>query len=329
MHTGFMKLTFLGTSAGMPTTERNVSALALAMDDAKQWYLVDCGESTQHQLLRCRYTLNNLKAIFITHIHGDHMYGLPGLITSASMQGRKAPLLICAPDGVQQFVEAALKYADVTNLPFNIEFIASDQPDFFYEDGQVSVTAHELSHRVPSFAYRFVEKTRSTQLNIDRLNTLGVPRSELWGLLQKGQSVTLEDGRRIQPEDVLQPPPANRIAIISGDNDKPELLEDALKGCHILVHEATLTEAALQKAGPVWMHSSAQRVAETAERAGVPNLILTHFSGRYQRSPNAGANSINAIKEEAERFYTGSLGLAQDLSEWSVTRNGQLIAEKS
>ncbi|MFK0571478.1 ribonuclease Z [Endozoicomonas sp.] len=324
-----MRLTFLGTSAGMPTTERNVTALALAIDDAKQWYLVDCGEGTQHQLLRCRYTLNNLKAIFITHVHGDHMYGLPGLITSASMQGRKAPLIICAPDGVQQFVEAALHYSDVTQLPFRIEFIQSDQSGFCYQDNQASVTAHELSHRVPSFAYRLVEKTLSTQLNIEQLNTLGVPRGKLWGLLQKGQTIILEDGRQINPEQVMQPPPTSRIAVIAGDNDKPGLLIDALQGAHLLVHEATLTDAALQKAGPVWMHSSARMVAEAAETSGVPNLILTHFSGRYQRSPSAGPNSIDALKAEAESFYSGNLGLASDLSAWTVDRSGQLIASQS
>lgn len=320
-----MRLTFLGTSAGMPTTERNVTALALAIDDARQWYLVDCGEGTQHQLLRCRYTLNNLKTIFITHVHGDHMYGLPGLITSASMQGRKTSLTICAPDGVQQFVEAALHYADVSELPFSIEFIRSDQSDFQYQDNQVTVTAHELSHRVPSFAYRFAEQTFSTQLNIEQLNALGVPRGELWGLLQKDQTITLEDGRQIHPEQVLHPPPESRVTIIAGDNDKPELLIEALQGAHLLVHEATLTDAALQKAGPAWMHSSARMVAEAAETSGVPNLILTHFSGRYQRSPEAGSNSIDALKTETECYYSGHIGLASDLSTWEVDRTGRLI----
>ncbi|USE37024.1 ribonuclease Z [Endozoicomonas sp. SCSIO W0465] len=320
-----MRLTFLGTSAGMPTTERNVTALALAIDDARQWYLVDCGEGTQHQLLRCRYTLNNLKTIFITHVHGDHMYGLPGLISSASMQGRQASMTICAPDGVQQFVEAALHYAGVSELPFSIEFIRTDQPAFKYQDSQVAVTAHQLSHRVPSFAYRFVEKTVSTQLNIAQLNALGVPRGELWGRLQKGQTVTLEDGRQILPEQVLQPPPASRIAIIAGDNDQPELLIDALQGSHLLVHEATLTDAALQKVGPVWMHSSARMVAEAAEASGIPNLILTHFSGRYQPFPSTGPNSVSAIKAEAEDYYSGNVGLASDLSIWALNRSGQLI----
>lgn len=182
---------------------------------------------------------------------------------------------------------------------------------------------------MPSFAYRFKEKTVSTQLNIEQLNALGVPRGELWGLLQKGQTITLGDGREILPEQVLQPPPASRIAIIAGDNDKPELLIDALQGSHLLVHEATLTDAALQKAGPVWMHSSARMVAEAAEASGVPNLILTHFSGRYQLSAKAGSNSIHALKAEAEAYYSGNTVMARDFSAWEVDRAGRLIESQS
>ena len=115
-----MKLTFLGTSAGLPTRERNVSSLALAMDDNKRWYMVDCGEATQHQLLRCRYTLKHLKAIFITHLHGDHIFGLPGLLSSAAMSGRTELLTICAPSGLESFIQVALGCGEKYEMPFEI-----------------------------------------------------------------------------------------------------------------------------------------------------------------------------------------------------------------
>lgn len=319
-----MRLTFLGTSAGLPTIERNVTALALAIDDSKEWYLIDCGEATQHQLLRCRYTLHHLQAIFITHIHGDHMYGLPGLLTSASMQGRTSPLTIYAPQGVEPFVLAALNCGDVHNLPFDLHFIRTDLPGFRYQDNHVSVTAHELSHRVPSFAYRFSEKTVSTHLNQPELERLGVPRGALWGRLQNNESITLADGRRVSPEQVKMPPPSPRIAVIGGDNDQPELLLDALKGAHVLVHEATVTQAVLEKVGPVWMHSSAKMVAEAAEKSGVPNLILTHFSGRYQLSPKAGGACVEVIREEARQYYHGIIALAEDLEAWELSREYSL-----
>ena len=176
-----MRLTFLGTSAGCPTLERNVTALAVAMDDDKEWYLVDCGEGTQHRLMRCRYTLSSLKAIFITHIHGDHMFGLPGLITSASMQGRKEPLTICAPDGVERFVRHALECADVKRLPFRLIFQSTDTEGFEYSDSHFSVTSHALSHRVPSFGYRFEESPRFGPLNQERLMALQVPKGSSVG----------------------------------------------------------------------------------------------------------------------------------------------------
>ena len=321
-----MKLTFLGTSAGMPTTERNVTALALAIDDSKHWYLIDCGESTQHQLLRCHYTLNNLQAIFITHVHGDHMFGLPGMLTSASMQGRSKPLTIYAPEGVKQFVTTALSCADVHDLPFKLDFVRTDTAGFAFEDEQFRVTAHELSHRVPSFAYRFCEKTYSTQLDTEQLESLNVPRGELWGLLQKGETVTLDDGSQVLPKQVLQSPPKKRIAIIAGDNDRPELLLDALQGSDLLVHEATVTQSTLDRADGQWMHSSAKMVAEVAQQANIPHLILTHFSGRYRLSKEAGESCVEVIRHEAEQFYHGQVELAQDLKSWHLTRDNELIA---
>ena len=323
-----MKLTFLGTSAGMPTTERNVTALALAIDDSKQWYLVDCGEGTQHQLLRCHYTLNNLQTIFITHVHGDHMFGLPGLLTSASMQGRTRPLTICAPEGVKEFVVTTLKYAAVRDLPFTLHFVRSDVPDFLYRDKGFEVSAHELSHRVPSFAYRFEEQTYSTRLDIEQLNQLQVPRGELWGKLQSGEVVTLDNGEQVSPEQVLVPPPKKRVAVIAGDNDQPDLLIDALKNADLLVHEATVTQEMLEQVGPIWMHSSAKMVAEAAHKSGIPNLILTHFSGRYRLSPQAEESCVEVIREEAAHYFQGKIELAQDLKSWHLNRNKELCMLK-
>lgn len=320
-----MKLTFLGTSAGMPTIERNVTALALAIDDSKNWYLIDCGEGSQHQLLRCRYTLCNLRAIFITHVHGDHMFGLPGLLTSASMQGRTDSLTIYAPKGVEEFVTTALRCADAHNLPFSLQFVRSDDPEFIFEDQNFTVTAHALSHRVPCFAYRFSEQTYCTKLNTDRLKELKVPRGELWGLLQKGDTIILEDGQKISPEQVMQSPPVSRTAVIAGDNDQPELLLGALKDADLLVHEATVTQEILDKAGSVWMHSSAKMVAEAAQKAQVPNVILTHFSGRYSLSKQVKETCVEVLKTEARQFYHGQIELAQDLKSWELSRSKILI----
>ena len=325
-----MRLTFLGTSAGSPTRERNVTALALAIDDSKEWYLIDCGEATQHQLLRCRYTLKNLQAIFITHIHGDHIFGLPGLLASASMQGRTQPLTLCVPEGVEAFVRAALygigKHQGLDEMSFELRFVRTDLPEFHYQDQYLTVTAHELSHRVPSYAFRLAEQVYSTQLDQSLLAQYGVPRGKLWGDLQNNRTITLADGRIVTPQQVKLPPPDSRIVVVGGDNDDPSLLLDALQGAQVFVHEATVTQEVLDKVGPIWQHSSAKMVAETAEQSGVPHLILTHFSSRYRRSPSAGSSSVEVIRQEASRYFHGTVTLAEDLKSWELNRTGSLIS---
>ncbi len=317
-----MRLTFLGTAAGLPSRHRNVTALILAKDDSKDWHLVDCGEGTQHQLLGSRYTLNHLETIFITHVHGDHMFGLPGLITSASMQGRTRPLLICAPEGVESFLRHSLKCAAVTNLPFDLVFKASDSPDFHHLAQDFTVTSHPLSHRVPCFAYAFDEHPEPAHLCPDKLAACNVPRGPLWGLLQHGQTVTLEDGTDITPEQVREQPAEGRFVIIGGDNDQPEILHDVMTRADLLVHEATFSSPVREKVGGQWMHSTPEQVGRAAEKAGVKHLVLTHFSNRYQRNPKPGQFGIAELKAEAEAVYSGTVTLAKDLTSWELGRDG-------
>ncbi len=319
-----MRLTFLGTSAGLPTTERNVSALALAMDNSRRWYLTDCGEGTQQQLMHCQYTLSQLQAIFITHVHGDHTFGLPGLITSASMQGRQAPLVICAPEGVESFVRHTLKCTDSCDLPFELCFRRSDEAGFTYCDDTISVTSHPLSHRVPSFAYRFTETPPQPQLDTKKLQILSVPQGPLWGQLQQGKPVVLENGQRIAPEQVIAARPKPRVVVIGGDNDRPELLDAILPDTDLLVHEATFTHDILQKVGPNWMHSTARVVALAAAKANLPHIILTHFSGRFRLSAKPDEKSVELLRQEAQQFYQGQVELAEDFAVWELSRRGVL-----
>ncbi|KEQ19392.1 ribonuclease Z [Endozoicomonas numazuensis] len=319
-----MRFTFLGTSAGSPTVDRNVTAMALALDESRDWYLVDCGEGTQQRLLKSRYTLSGLAGIFITHVHGDHIFGLPGLITSASMQGRKEPLMICAPEGVESFVRHSLKCAAVSNMPFELNFIRSDQPDFHFQDQRFEVTAHELSHRVPSFAYRFQEQPVIQSMDQEKLASMGVPRGPLWGELQNGNSVALSDGRIVHAQDVRLPPLSGRVAIIGGDNDQPDLLIEAMKGVDVLVHEATFTDPVLEKVGPQYMHSTARMVGEAAEQGGVNYVILTHISGRYRKNSSEFASSVEALRREAQSVFRGQVELAEDFGCWALDRERNL-----
>lgn len=321
-----MHLTFLGTSAGLPTRERNVTGLALSLERQREWYLIDCGEGTQQQLLRTRYSAAKLRAIFITHIHGDHCYGMPGLIASAQMGGRTAPLTICAPAGIQEFIEAVQRYTDLSRLSYPLEFMRSDRVDFCYRDENVCVDSIELSHRVPSFGYRFVEQVHERALDPEKLAALNVPRGPLWGELQHGQPVQLPDGRTIAPEQVCQPQRSPRRVVVGGDNDRPELLEEALRGCDALIHEATFTEDVLARVGPQYQHSTPAQVAKTAQRLQIPHLLLTHFSQRYRRHAPAGEHSLADLRHEAQQFYRGNLIMAEDFASYELTRDKQLLS---
>jgi ribonuclease Z len=319
-----MRFTFLGTSAGLPTKERNVTALALALEQQREWYLIDCGEATQHRLLHTHYSAAKLRAIFITHIHGDHCYGLPGLIASAQMGGRKQPLTICAPSGIQEYIDGVRRHTDLTNLGYELNFVRSDKPDFYFDDGTVRVESIALSHRVPSYAYRFVELVNERSLDQKKLAALAVPRGELWGELQRGQGVELSDGRHVTPEQVCHPARTSRCIIVGGDNDKPELLMTALHRCDVLIHEATFTEDVLAKVGPSYQHSTPAQVAKTAEAAQLPHLVLTHFSQRYRHAGHE--HTIDDLFGEAKNYYTGNLLLASDLATYELTRDKQLLS---
>ena len=314
-----MEFTFLGTSAGTPTKSRNVTGLALSHGGPKHWYLIDCGEGTQHQLLRTHHSVMQLQAIFITHIHGDHTFGLPGLLTSASMLGRTAPLYLVAPRPVKTFIEAAIGNSD-SSLSYELRFVDSEAENFHWEDDSLSVTAVPLSHRVSCRAFVFTEKNLERQLVRDRLEADGIEAGPARGRLQQGDDVVLEDGRLARCDDYTRIARKPRKVIVAGDNDQPDLLLAACTGVQVVIHEATYTQEVSDRVGPWPQHSSAAQVARFAEAAGVPNLVLTHFSSRYQFNPDAYPH-IGEIESEAKGIYRGNLYLARDFARYTLGKD--------
>jgi ribonuclease Z len=317
-----MEIQFLGTSSGTPTKTRNVSALALRSLSSGHWHLVDCGEGTQYRILHTTLSLMNLRAIFITHIHGDHCYGLPGLLASAGMLNRTEPLFIAGPPTVGQFVECVLHTSQL-GLPYPIRFVNVEEaldmdllPDFH-------VRATALSHRVPSFGYSFTEKAVENKLDVEKLRLAGVAAGPQWGQIQQGIDAVLPDGRLLAARDYLLAPRRPRKIIIGGDNDTPALLADEARAAQVLVHESTYTEEVLLRMGPGPQHSSALRVAQFASDAGIPNLVLTHFSPRYEQQEQ-GKLSLAALEDEARAVYSGRLFLANDLERYVLDKQGVL-----
>ena len=318
-----MEIIFLGTSAGTPTKSRNVSAVAVKKANSKLWHLIDCGEGTQHQILHTKLSLNTLESIFITHVHGDHCYGLPGLLASASLAGRTTPLTIIAPAPIQEFVENTQKISK-SSLAYKINFIHVEESKEYTGGENFNVEFIELSHCIPSYAYVFCEKKIQGKLDIAKLQEEGIEAGPRWGEIYKGINQTLTDGRKITASDYILADRKPRRIIVAGDNDTPNLLTDAASSATVLIHEATYTEDVAVKVGSAPQHSTAKVVAQFAEEVSIKNLILTHFSPRYCKNSNS-SPSITDIADEATKYYRGNLFLADDFDLYLLNKYGELL----
>lgn len=274
-----MELWFLGTSAGMPIRGRNVTSIALKISrNSGQFWMFDCGEGTQHQLLNTPLKLSRLSKLFITHLHGDHVYGLPGLLSSRSSLGGIEPLHIYGPPGLRELVETNLRIAE-THLNYAISIVEIAE-GIILEDEDMTIEAAKLDHRIDSYGYRLMERERPGVLNAGWLAEMGIPPGPLYGQLKAGKDVSLEDGRMIRSADAVGEPLPGRIITILGDTRPCENAVYLGKGADVLVHEATFAHDLADKAHE-YGHATTIQAAQIAHAAGAERLFLTHFSSRY------------------------------------------------
>ena len=324
-----MELTFLGTSAGVPTRHRNVTALALQPEQVRQWMLVDCGEGTQHRLLRCPLSVARLGLILITHLHGDHCYGLPGLLASRAMttlSPEYQALTIIGPKGLKAMLEAVMLHSQLT-LDFPLEIIELSDNGGAQSWQNHTITAIPLKHNITSFAFHIQEPDFPGAFDKSLAIADGIPEGPLFGRLKNRETLTLDDGRIVSGASYCLPDTPGRIVIIAGDNEDPKRLASYLKGCDLLVHEATYTEEVYQQLAVKIQHSTAAKVAKTCADTALPNLILTHFSPRYQTIKGAttrNSRSLSEVEQEARRFFTGTLFLANDFDTFLLDRTKAL-----
>lgn len=269
-----MEITFLGTSSAVHSQTRSHPAIALKF--LGEVMLFDCGEATQKQLLFAKISPMKIDKIFITHFHGDHILGLPGLLQSMNFRGRESPLSIYGPKGIDKVMDA-IKSLLFTDFDFPIEIHEVENGKIVETDGYI-IMAQRVNHNVISFAYSVEEKKRPQFLR-DKAIELGVPVGPLFGRLHNGEEVEV-DGKTIKPEQVLGKPKKARKLVYSGDTTPCDEMIDFARNADLLIHEATYTNEDKDKAVENF-HTTASDASKIAKNANVDKLILTHFSTRY------------------------------------------------
>ncbi|MCL1464062.1 ribonuclease Z [Argonema galeatum] len=308
-----MQITFLGTSSGVPTRSRNVSSVALRLPQRAEFWLFDCGEGTQHQLLRSDLKISQLTRIFITHLHGDHIFGLMGLLATAGLAGNPTRIDIYGPPGLNEYLRACERYS-YTHLSYPLK-VHTVQPGLIYEDEEFTVSCGPLKHRVTAFGYRVVEKDRPGRFNVEKAAQLGIPSGPIYGKLKRGDQVTLPDGRQINGADLCEPTEIGRKIAYCTDtvycDGAVELAQDA----DVLIHEATFAHQDAQLAFDR-LHSTSTMAAQTALGAGARHLIMTHFSPRYAPGNDI---QLNDLLAEARSIFP-STEMAYDFLTYEVAR---------
>ncbi|WP_232686920.1 ribonuclease Z [Halobacterium zhouii] len=271
-----LNATFLGTSAAVPTTARNPSSVFVQREgDA---FLFDAGEGTQRQMMRYG-TGFGVSDVFVTHVHGDHVLGLPGLVQSWGFNDREDPLTVHVPRGTRNEVEQ-LVFAVGGDVGFPVRFDEVDAGNTVLDHQEYEVRAFQTEHRTRSVGYALVEDERKGRFDRERAEELGVPVGPEFSALHDGEPVELEDGTVVRPEQVVGDPRPGRKFVYTGDTRPHDAVVDAAEGADLLIHDATFDADAEDRARET-AHSTAREAADVAARADVQQLALTHISSRY------------------------------------------------
>ena len=296
-----LSLRLLGTSASRPTVERNVASLAVVREG--ETLLFDCGEGTQRQMMRYGVSFS-LEDIFFTHFHADHVIGVIGLMRTMSLQGRSEPLRLWGPRGAVRTLKRAEEFG-MDRLSFGVE-IVEVEPGQRVARKDYAIEAYAVDHRgAKAVGYAIIEDDRKGRFNPDHARELGIPEGPLWGEIHRGRSVTLPDGRVIEPSELVGAPRPGRRIVLTGDTRPCAATIDIARGADVLVHEATFGDEEAARAVETG-HSTAREAAIVARDAGVGTLLLTHFSARYSRDA---AELGKEARQCFERTLVGKDGL--------------------
>jgi len=298
-----MRIVVLGSGGSWPSPLRNVSAIAIKM--GPEVILLDCGEGTQRQFMISPLSFMDITKIFITHFHGDHFLGLPGLMQSMGFNDRKKPITIFGPEGIEDLMHALLRLGYFK--PSYDIYVKTLRKGEVLDFDKYYVKTERAKHVVPCLAYSVEEKMRPGKFNLEKAKSLRLPEGPLYQKLQKGKTV-IHNGNEIKPEMVMGPPRQGRKIVYSGDTLPTEELIEFAKGCDVLLHDGTVDSSLEEKANE-YGHSSARQAAMVAKKCGAKTLILTHISPRYEE--------MDALEEDAKKIFENVL-VAKDFLEYEV-----------
>jgi ribonuclease Z len=295
-----MRLTILGCYAATPRTLTNPTAQVLEIKN--HMFLIDCGEGTQVQLRKHKIKFSRINHIFISHLHGDHFFGLPGFISTMRLLGREKELHVYGPKGIKEAITLLLKLGDSwTNYPLIFHELTSKEPELVIEDKKVSVTTIPLDHRVYTNGYLFKEKIGERKLNIEVVREYGIDKAYFQNI-KNGKDIVLENGKTIANKALTFDPPKPKSYAFCSDTGYLPGLAVQINEVDVLYHESTFLESESHLAAKT-KHSTAIQAARIAKAANVKSLVLGHYSTRYK--------SIDLFKEEASTVFPNVL-LADD-----------------
>ena len=294
-----MKIIFLGTSGSVPTPKRGAPAIAVVREN--ELFLFDCGEGTQQKIITAGLGFGRRTRILVTHLHGDHLYGLPGLMQTMSLLGRERPLQIYGPKGIGVFL--GFFSAMFGNVGFPVEIQEIAEKGVVCSGKGYQILAAPLDHSTHGWSYALVEDPRPGRFHPEKALELGIPKGRLWKEIQEGRNVTLQDGRTIRPGDIVESPRPGRKIVYSGDTRPNTDLVELARDADVLIHESTFGDELADKA-LLDGHSTPSQAGEAAAKARVGLLLLTHISPRYV--------DTTSLLEEARKVF-GESRIAEDL----------------
>jgi ribonuclease Z len=300
-----LTVTFLGTGGSVPTPDRGLPAVLIQRDG--EHFLFDCGEGVQRQMIIGKTGFHKKMKVFITHMHGDHVLGLPGLMQTMALLDRQRKLDVYGPPGIQIFLEA-MRESLAFGLTFPVEIHEIEKPGIICEEEEYDVEAVLSDHVVQSFAYAFVEKPRPGRFHPEKAKALNVPEGRLWSKLQHGNSVKVPSGRIVRPEQVADSARAGRKIVYTGDTRPFKSLVTLASNADMLIHDGTLDDDLAERAA-LDGHSTPSQAASTAKKAKVKQLVLTHISARY--------SDASILMKQAKKTFRKTL-VAKDFMKMDV-----------